>query len=445
MKVGLGGKQRSLNSIQRAVRESNSAYLGGREHIRRKIAKRILPFLFISYFIAYLDRANVAFAYAPMTTELGFSDAVYGLGTGLFFLGYFFLEIPSAVIVERFGARRWIGRIMISWGVVTVLFAFQRTAPQFYSLRLLLGLAEAGFFPGVIVYLTHWFPREDRMRALSGFAVAAPISLAIGGPVSSAILQIHWLGISNWRWLFLLQGMLAVVAGITALFYLTDRPQNATWLTATERDEIQTAIDRENAAPGIHKWWQGLRHPSVLLLCVAQFFLTVGGYGFIFWLPGIMQGRLSITAARVDILSMLPFLLAAGSMWLMGSFNSVRRVKPLAICPMLCAATFFSLSAGAQSRAFVFTWLCLTGASLYAWLPAFWLLATLLSTGTSRAAGVGLINSVGNLGGFLGPMIVGYLRTTTKSSIPVVLVVSLAYCAAAVCTALVKRPSNVSS
>ncbi len=149
------------------------SYWPGGEATRRKIAKRILPFLFISYFIAYLDRANVAFAYAPMTRELGFSDAVYGLGTGLFFLGYFFLEIPSAVMVERFGARRWIARIMITWGVVTVLFAFERTAAQFYSLRLLLGLAEAGFFPGVIVYLTHWFPREDRMTALSGFAVAA--------------------------------------------------------------------------------------------------------------------------------------------------------------------------------------------------------------------------------------------------------------------------------
>jgi ACS family tartrate transporter-like MFS transporter len=409
---------------------------------RRKVARRILPFLFISYFIAYLDRANVAFAYAPITRDLGFSDAVYGLGTGLFFLGYFFLEIPSAVIVERFGARRWIGRIMITWGLVTVLFAFQRTSIHFYSLRLLLGLAEAGFFPGVIVYLTHWFPHADRMRALSGFAVAAPVSLAIGGPTSSAILQINWFGISNWRWLFIVQGMLAVVAGIAALFYLTDHPRDAGWLTPGERTQIQNTIDHENAASSSGKWWHALRDSNVLLLCVAQLFLTIGGYGFIFWLPGIMQGRLSISPARADTLSVLPFLLAAGAMWLIGCSNSTRRVKLLAILPMLCAAAFFSMSATAQPRELVFTWLCLTGASVYAWLPAFWLLATLLSVGSSRAAGVGLINSIGNLGGFLGPMMIGYLRTITTSSAPVVLVVSLSYCAAAVCTALVKRPSG---
>jgi ACS family tartrate transporter-like MFS transporter len=387
----------------------------------------------------------VAFAYAPMTRELGFSDAVYGLGTGLFFLGYFFLEIPSAVIVERFGARRWISRIMITWGLVTVLFAFQRTSVEFYSLRLLLGLAEAGFFPGVIVYLTHWFPREDRMRALSGFAVAAPVSLAAGGPLSSVILRINWLGVSNWRWLFILQGLLAVVAGIVALFYLTDRPGTAAWLNAHERAQIETAIDRENAASNPGKWWHGLQDPNVLLLCIAQLFLTIGGYGFIFWLPAIMQGRLGISPTQVDTLSMFPFLLAAAVVLLAGYSNSARRVKLLAIVPMLCAAAFFGMSAIGQPRPVVFLWLCLTGASVYGWLPAFWLLATLLSAGASRAVGVGLINSIGNLGGFFGPMIIGYLRTGTKSNAAVVLVVSLAYCAAAVCTLFVKRTPRASA
>ncbi len=429
VKLGIG------NETERS-RSSN-----GDEVTRRKVARRILPFLFISYFIAYLDRANVAFAYGPMTRDLGFSDAVYGLGTGLFFLGYFFLEVPSAIIVERFSARRWIGRIMITWGLVTVLFAFQRTAAQFYSLRLLLGLAEAGFFPGVIVYLTHWFPREERLRALSGFAVAAPVSLAIGGPLSSAILQITWIGISNWRWLFILQGTLAIMAGIAALFYLTDHPRNATWLSPGERTQIQITIDHENAASTDGKWWRALQDSNVLLLCVGQLFLTIGGYGFIFWLPGLMQSRLDLTSTSVDLLSMLPFLLAAAAMWLIGSY-STGRVKLLAISPMLCAAVFFGMSATTQNRGLVFLWLCLTGACVYGWLPAFWLLATLLSAGSSRAAGVGLINSIGNLGGFLGPMIIGYLRTTTKSSTPVVLVVSLSYCAAAFCTAVVNRPSS---
>jgi ACS family tartrate transporter-like MFS transporter len=274
--------------------------------------------------------------------------------------------------------------------------------------------------------------------------VAAPVSLAVGGPLSSLILRIHWLDVSNWRWLFILQGLLAVVAGIIALFYLTDRPRTAAWLTARERDQIERAIDRENAASSPGRWWHALRDPNVLLLCVAQLFLTIGGYGFIFWLPAIMQGRLGVSAARVDTLAMVPFLLAAGVVLLAGYSNSTRRVKLLAISPMLCAAAFFSISAIAQPRPAVFLWLCLTGACIYGWLPAFWLLVTLLSSGTSRAAGVGLINSIGNLGGFLGPMIIGYLRTATKSSAGVVLVVSLAYCAAAVCTLLVKRTSRSS-
>ncbi len=211
------------------------------------------------------------------------------------------------------------------------------------------------------------------------------------------------MGISNWRWLFILHGILAAIAGITALFYLTDHPRNASWLTPGERTQIQIAINRENAESRSGKWWQALQDPSVLLLCVAQLFLAIGGYGFIFWLPGIMQGRLRMSSSRVDVLSMVPFLLAATAMWLIGRSNSTRHIKLLAISPMLCAAAFFGISAIPQPRGLVFLWLCLTGASLYAWLPAFWLLVTVLSAGSSRAASVGLINSIGNLGGLVGP------------------------------------------
>ena len=200
------------------------------ERLRRKVAQRILPFLFILYVTAYLDRTSVSFVRLPMSEELAFSEGIYGLGSGIFFLGYFLLQIPGALIVERFGARRWIASILIIWGLVTALFAAVQTPVQFYSGRFLLGVAQAGFFPGVVVYLTKWFPEGDRSRALAGFLVAAPVSLAIGGPLSALILQMHVFQISGWRWVFILQGMPAVLLGVFTFWYLTDSPLKARWL-----------------------------------------------------------------------------------------------------------------------------------------------------------------------------------------------------------------------
>src|SRR5947209_7191789 len=228
---------------------------------RRKVARRLLPFLFLAYVVAYLDRANVGFANAPMSADLHFSDRVFGFGAGVFFLGYVLLEIPGALIVERWSARIWISRILVTWGLCTVLMAFIRTPGQFYTVRFLLGCAEAGFYPGVIVYLTHWFTEQDRARAAAGFVMAAPVSLAIGAPLSALILQLHWPALASWRWLFIVQGIPAVVLGLVAWRYLTDWPQAAGWLTAAERDWLTGRLTSEArskiSGAGI-PWWRSL-------------------------------------------------------------------------------------------------------------------------------------------------------------------------------------------
>ncbi len=197
------------------------------DRARQKIARRILPFVFVLYIISYLDRANVAFAKLSMTADLGFSEAVFGFGAGIFFIGYLFLEIPGALIVERWSARKWIARILISWGVCATVMGFIRTPTHFYAARFLLGLAEAGFFPGIIVYLTHWFTGRDRARAMAGFIVGVPVSLMFGAPLSSFFLRLHWAGLAGWRWVFILEGAPAIVFGIVTWFYLTDHPRDA--------------------------------------------------------------------------------------------------------------------------------------------------------------------------------------------------------------------------
>ena len=242
----------------------------GRVHV--KVARRILPYFFLLFIVAYLDRANVAFAKLSMAPDLGFSEAVYGLGAGIFFLGYFLLEIPGALIVERWSARLWISRILITWGLCTILVSFVKTASGFYAARFLLGLAEAGFFPGVIIYLTHWFPAQDRARALAGLILAVPISFVIGAPLSAWCLSLHWFGLQGWRWLFILQGLPAIVLGLITPFYLTDHPHQALWLAPDERAWLTDLLERERQqarAAGRVRVWDGLKRPHVFVLAVA--------------------------------------------------------------------------------------------------------------------------------------------------------------------------------
>jgi MFS transporter, ACS family, tartrate transporter len=417
------------------------------ERLRRKVAQRILPFLFILYVIAYLDRTSVSFVRVPMSAELAFSEGVYGLGSGIFFLGYFLLQIPGALIVERCGARRWIAWILVAWGLVTALFAVVQTPGQFYIGRFLLGVAQAGFFPGVVVYLTQWFRQSDRSRALAGFLVAAPVSLAIGGPLSALILQMQFFQMSGWRWVFILQGMPAILLGVVTFWYLTDSPHESRWLQPTERQFIQEGLDLETRlqTSSPQAWWRALAEKNVILLCSAYGLINIAGYGFIFWLPSVVRSTLGLTAGAADAASSLPWVLAVISIWLAGRSSDRTGERKLHAClPLLCGGLFFALSAiPGQPAWLIFGSVCVTGATgVFAWMPGFWAIPTSISGGSARAASVGLINSVGNLGGFVGPAVIGYLRTRFEPTLSLISVVSLSWIAAALLTSLVKTPSK---
>jgi len=328
--------------------------------------------VFAMYIVSYLDRANVAFAKLPMSDELGFSEAVYGQGAGIFFIGYLAFEIPGALIVERFGARRWMARILITWGLCTAAVGLVRTPTQFYWARFLLGLAEAGFFPGIIVYLTHWFAPGDRARAMSGLILGIPIALGLGAPLSAAILQIHWFGVSGWRWLFILEGLPAVVLGVFAFFYLTDRPDNARWLEPDQREWIKNALDAERLskkATAHVTVFQAFRQPNVILLSLALFSANLNSYTFVFWLPTVIKKASGLSVTAATLFSGLPYAAGLVAMVIVShlSDRSGRR-KFYTIVPMVMTAAFLTLSSlPGQPFWLVMLWLCLAGAGIYAW------------------------------------------------------------------------------
>jgi MFS transporter, ACS family, tartrate transporter len=390
------------------------------DRTRRKIARRILPFVFFLYVISYLDRANVAFAKLSMTKELGFSEAIFGFGAGIFFIGYLFLEIPGALIVERWSARKWIARILISWGACATLMGFIKTPFHFFAARFILGLAEAGFFPGIIVYLTHWFTGRDRARAMAGFIVGVPFSLMFGAPISSFFLRLHWLGMSGWRWVFVLEGLPAIILGIVTWFYLTDHPRDAKWLEPDERAWIITELDEERRHKrviGHVSIWQGLKQRNVILLALTLCFANIQGYAFVFWLPTTIHRVSGLSVISSTLWSALPFVIGLIAMIVSGKVSDRAGERKFhAAIPLMLAATFFALSAvPGQSFPMVLTWLCLTTAAGYSFPAPFWVLPTLTLGESAAAASIGLINLVGNLGGFIGPSVVGYVLTRTHS------------------------------
>jgi MFS family permease len=390
------------------------------ERARKRIAWRLLPFLFLLYVIAFLDRMNISAAALQMPGDLGFNDRTVGLGAGIFFLGYFFLGIPGALIAEQWSARRWIARIMISWGILTVVMAFIRTVWQFYSVRFLVGAAEAGFFPIVIVYLSHWFRNEDRATAVARFYAANPLSFVIGSPLAGYLLGISWLGLRGWRWLFILEGIPAIVFGVITAFYLTDWPREASWLRSDERDWITEQLNREQRAKRqvrSYTVWQALGHRDVLLLTFSYFFALTGNYGIAFWLPSILKRLSGQSDLRVTLLAALPYL--AG--FLMQQFNGWHSDRTgerrwHAALPVLLSAVTLSLAVYLGSNIALSVMLfTIVGACYFAFHPAFWAVPSAFLGESAAAASIGLINSVGNLGGFLGPLIMGYLVTRTHS------------------------------
>jgi ACS family tartrate transporter-like MFS transporter len=393
------------------------------ERTRRHINRRLLPFLFLLYIIAFLDRINVSFAGLDMTRELGFSDRVFGLGSGIFFVGYVVLEIPGTLLVELWSARKWIARIMISWGLVGSLTGLIHTAHQFYSARFILGVAEAGFFPGVVVYLTHWYREQDRARAMAMFMAAIPIAQVIGAPISGALLGIHWLGYPGWRWLLILEGVPAVIAGFVALLYLTDRPRDARWLADDERAWITGELDLEaRAKSGQHmsNWgacWRAFGNRDVLLLTSVYFLGACAQYGFSFWLPKMIQKLSGFSSYQVALIAALPFLASWPAMLLL-SWSSdrtgERRWHTTVAYIALAAGLAGSVWAGDRVALGILMF-SLAGIGISARLPAFWALPASLLGGATAAASIGAINSIGNLGGFVGPYLLGALSTATGS------------------------------
>lgn len=367
-----------------------------------------------------------------MSADLHFSEAVFGFGAGIFFVGYFLLEIPGALIVERWSARLWICRILVTWGLCTVFVGFVHSASQFYWARFFLGLAEAGFFPGVLVYMTHWFPERDRARAMAGFIVAVPLSFLIGAPLSAACLSVHWLGLPGWRWLFILQGLPAVALGIVTPFYLTDHPKDAEWLAPGERDWLTEELNRERQARRARGQVHALRaflQPQVLRLAAALFLIVLASYGYLFWLPSTIKKASGLSVISSTLLSGLPFVLAAVAVVVMGrSSDRTGERRWHAALPLLFAGGVFALVA-IPNQPFILTmvWLCLTGAALWAWTPAYWVIPTLLLGESAAAVSIGLINCVGNLGGFFGPWMVGHLLASHHSYSFAVVVLSLAF------------------
>jgi ACS family tartrate transporter-like MFS transporter len=384
------------------------------QRTRARIASRILPLVFAMYVVNYLDRANVAFAKLSMTADLGFSEGVYGSGAGIFFIGYLAFEIPGALIVERWGARRWMARILITWGLCAAGVGFVKTPTQFYCARFVLGLAEAGFFPGIIVYLTHWFSHGDRARAMSALITAIPIAMGIGAPVSAAILEIHWLGLAGWRWLFILEGLPAVALGLFTLFYLTDRPSRADWLTSEERDWINDKLEAERRAKQATEHvtiWQAFRQRNVILLALALFAGNLNSYTFVFWLPTVIKNSSGLSIRAATLLSGLPYAAGLVAMLLASHYSDrTGRRKLFTIVPAIATYAFLTASAiPGQPFWLVMLWLCLTGAGLYAGTPSYWVLSTMTLQAAAAAAAIGMINSLANLSGYVAPAIVGSL------------------------------------
>ena len=390
------------------------------EALYKKIRWRLLPYLLLLYVIAWFDRVNVGFAALQMNEDLGFSPAVFGLGAGIFFIGYALCEVPSNLILARVGARRWIGRIMVSWGIVSVAMMFVRDATSFYVLRFLLGVAEAGFLPGILFYLGAWFPKRERARAISWFMIGIPLSTVFGGPIAGLLLGMDGMqGLQGWQWLFLLEGLPAILLGIVTWLMLPDSPRQARFLSDAERERVMAQLAAEEAqthaqhSPNLRK---ALLHPTVWLLGLVLFACQTGSYGLTLWIPQIVKGISGAGELAVGFISALPYAAAALAMLLVGasSDRSGERFWHVAV-PSFVGAIGFAASAFLLSP--VPGMLALTVAAVgdLSTRGPFWALPPRFLAGSSLAAGIALINTMGSLGGFVGPYAVGYIREETGS------------------------------
>jgi len=408
----------------------------------RKIARRLIPFLILCYFVAYLDRVNVGFAALTMNKELGFNAEIFGFGAGIFFFGYFIFEVPSNILLERFGARMWIARIMISWGIVSACMAFVSGATSFYVVRFILGIAEAGFFPGIILYLTYWFTARERARWIGVFMAAIPLSSVIGGPVSGMILD-HMggaLGLKGWQWLFVIEGLPSIIVGLVTLAFLDDKPAAASWLAPDERAAVTARLEAERSNREAIKSYSlagALTNPRVLALSLVYFGLVSGNYGLGFFLPTIVKGvaqTLGLDAATgigintlTGYLVAVPYACAIVGMiwWTRRSDRAEERVMHVA-APAIIGGLALVAAAYLANPILAALALTICAVATYAALPTFWALPTAFLTGTAAAGGIALVNSIGHLGGYVGPDVMG--RLTKAYGAPTYGLVFLAAC-----------------
>ncbi|KAB2889523.1 MAG: MFS transporter, partial [Burkholderiaceae bacterium] len=374
-----------------------------------KVFWRLVPFLMLCYVVAYLDRVNVGFAKLQMAQDLGFSETVFGLGAGIFFLGYFLFEVPSNLLLHRVGARMWIARIMITWGILSGCFMFVETSTGFYILRFLLGVAEAGFYPGVILYLTYWYPAHRRARIIAVFMSAIPVAGILGNPLSGWIMDaLHGVSsLEGWQWMFLIEAVPAVLVGIAVLLYLDNGIQQARWLTAEEKALLQREVetDRAQGAQGPHSVSGVFRDARVWWMALIYFAFVMGQYALTFWMPTLVRATGVQGNFNIGLLSAVPFLCAIVAMNLFCRSADARRERRwYLIVPALMGAVGFTVAASyTQNTAVALAFLSLAAAGVLTCAPLFWSLPTAFLSGTAAAAGIAVINSVGNLAGFVSP------------------------------------------
>ncbi|MCQ6277448.1 MFS transporter [Bacillus sp. V3B] len=386
----------------------------------KKIMKRILPFALLLYIIAFLDRVNMGYAALEMNAELALSAEVFGLLSGIFFLGYFFFEVPSNILMERFGARVWITRIMVTWGIVVVLTGFVQSATHLYIARFLLGVAEAGFFPGILLYLTYWFRSTERGRAYSLFLISMPLAGLIGAPFSTWIMDnISWFSLSGWRWMFIIAGLLTIALGIMCFYYLTDRPRDAKWLKSDERDWIEQELENEKMSQKTKKTEKtsklaAFKNPILWSFAFTYFSVYTGVYALSFWLPtiiGSFSGQLSNTT--IGLIAMIPSLAAIPSMIIWGRCSDRKLDKKMyVILPMILAAFGFAGTGFVSSPLMAIVCITLASMGLYSFTGPFFAMLSLSLSEKQAAVGIAAVNTLASLGGFVGPILLGYFDLT---------------------------------
>ena len=413
------------------------------KRLYRRVTRRLIPFLFLCYIFAYVDRVNVGFAKLQMQQDLGISDAVYGAGAGIFFIGYFFFEVPCNMVLQRIGAKYWLGPIMIVWGVVSACTMLVKSAAQFYTVRFVLGVVESGFFPGVILYLTFWYTSKHRAKMVSVFMTAVPLSGVVGAPISGWLLDRMSAvgGLRGWQWLYIVEGVPSVLAGIAAMFFLEDSPHKAKWLESSEKTLLVSRLQEDELAkrahgPGHHSMGDAFRSYKVWVLCAIYFGIVMANYGIQFWLPQIVKDTLTKDPWHIGLLTMIPYAVGTVAMVWVGHHSDMTQERRWHVALACLAAAVGLASSGIPGISGVFGLLALTiaTAGIVSASSTFWALPTAYLSGSAASAGIAWINSVGNLGGYVSPYLVGKLRDATHSMTPALLMLSCCSLAVALIT-----------